>query len=106
MHATIAGLSSLVPTSTVAYSDKAIGVFESCGQGREVFDPRVLDTNEVVERLQDSFGRRQDLAISLKQHLPRVKEQAAKQMDEVVEIIESLANAGKSQSQNRLKQPI
>ena len=106
MHATIAGLSSLVPTSTVAYSDKAIGVFESCGQGREVFDPRVLDTNEVIERLQDSFVRRQDLAISIKQHLPRVKEQAAKQMDEVVEIIESLANAGKSQSQNRLKQPI
>jgi len=106
MHATIAGLSSFVPTSTVAYSDKAIGVFESCGQGREVFDPRVLDTNEVVERLQDSFRRRQDLATSIKQHLPRVKEQAAKQMDEVVEIIESLASAGKSQSQKRLEQPI
>lgn len=93
MHATIAGLSSLVPTSTVAYSDKAIGVFESCGQGREVFDPRVLGTDEVVERMKDSFGRRDELKTSLKEHLPRVKEQAATQMDELVDIIQNLGHA-------------
>ena len=91
MHATIAGLSSFVPTSTIAYSDKAIGVFESCGQGREVFDPRVLGTEEVVERMKDSFGRRDELKTSLKEHLPRVKKQAGKQMDELVEIIQNLS---------------
>ena len=93
MHATIAGLSSLVPTSTVAYSDKAIGVFESCGQGREVFDPRVLGTDEVVEGMKDSFRRRHDLKMSLGEHLPRVKEQAARQMDDLADIIQNLAHA-------------
>lgn len=36
MHATIAGLSSGVPTAAVAYSIKTRGVFESCGQGHRV----------------------------------------------------------------------
>ena len=35
MHATIAGLSTCTPTATVSYSDKALGVFETCGQGGE-----------------------------------------------------------------------
>ncbi len=51
MHSTIAGLSSGVPTATVTYSDKALGVFELCGQEDHVIDPRIFDTEQVVARL-------------------------------------------------------
>ena len=33
MHSTIASLSMTVPTSSISYSDKTKGVFETCGQG-------------------------------------------------------------------------
>lgn len=39
MHATIAGLSSGVPTAAISYSPKTIGVFEACGVGDAVQDP-------------------------------------------------------------------
>lgn len=83
MHATIAGLSSGTPTAAVAYSDKTRGVFETCGQGGEVVDPREVDTDEVVERLMDSYRRRETVGRSLADHLPRVLAQASQQMDEI-----------------------
>ena len=89
MHATIAGLSSCVPTSTISYSDKALGVFESCGQGGEVFDPRILDTEVIVESLLDSFARREAIAKSLQASIPAVKSLASQQMDQIVMSIEA-----------------
>lgn len=90
MHSTIAGLSSLVPTSTISYSDKALGVFESCGQGKEVLDPRILSTDEVVERSMDSFGRRDEIRKSLSAKIPIVKTAARQQMEDLTGIIRSL----------------
>lgn len=87
MHSTIAALSSGVPTATVSYSDKAQGVFESCGQGEHVIDPRELDTDAVVERLKASFGSRDAAKASLSEHLPAVKATAAEQMDAVAQRI-------------------
>jgi len=84
MHATIAGLSSGTPTAAVAYSDKTRGVFETCAQGGEVVDPREVETSEVVERLWDSYQRRQAVHRSLAEHLPDVLAQAERQMDEIV----------------------
>lgn len=89
MHATIAGLSSCIPTSTISYSDKALGVFETCGQGGEVFDPRTLDTEVVVEGLLDSFSRRNEIAKSLQMVIPKVKTLASQQMDQIVASIEA-----------------
>ena len=51
MHACIAGLSSGVPTAAIAYSVKTQGVFETCGQGAHVADPRLHTTAEVVAQL-------------------------------------------------------
>ena len=51
MHACIAALSSGVPTAGVAYSAKTQGVFETCGVGDAVVDPRALDTATAVEAL-------------------------------------------------------
>ena len=39
MHATIAALSSAVPTVNFAYSGKALGVFETVEQGASVLMP-------------------------------------------------------------------
>lgn len=89
MHATIAGLSSCIPTSTISYSDKALGVFETCKQGGEVFDPRSLDTDVVVEALLDSFSRRDSIAKSLQANIPTVKNLASQQMDQIVASIEA-----------------
>lgn len=83
MHATIAALSSGVPAAAVAYSDKTLGVFETCGQGGEVVDPRVHDTEEVVERLWDSYQRRDSIRASLAERLPAVLAKANQQMDEI-----------------------
>lgn len=85
MHATIAALSSGVPTTTISYSDKAVGVFDSCDQRAEVFDPRCLDTSELGEQVFDAFQRRDTVRQSLKKKLPVVLGQAMKQMDEIAE---------------------
>lgn len=87
MHSTIAALSSGVATATVSYSDKAKGVFETCGQGPHVIDPRELDTAEVVARLKASFASRADASATLARRLPAVKSRAAEQMGAVVEQI-------------------
>lgn len=92
MHSTIAALSSGVPVATVSYSDKAMGVFETCGQGEHVIDPRELGTADVVERLKGSFESRPNAKASLAEHLPAVKARAAEQMDAVAERIRVAAS--------------
>ncbi len=87
MHATIAGLSSGVPTAAVAYSDKTLGVFESCGQGDQVVDPRLHGTDEVVERVWASFESRSRIRASLEAGLPAVLGQASRQMDEIAAVV-------------------
>lgn len=92
MHATIAGLSTCTPTATVSYSDKALGVFETCGQGGEVFDPRKLDTDTVVASMVDSYRRRAEMKTSLGIHIPLVKVAAESQMDDIVAVIRQCAD--------------
>ncbi|MEM7165591.1 MAG: polysaccharide pyruvyl transferase family protein [Planctomycetota bacterium] len=83
MHATIAGLSSGVPTATVSYSYKAQGVFESCGQGERVADPRQLDTEATIANVMESWHLRDEAKASLAQHLPAVIETATAQLDAI-----------------------
>ncbi len=80
MHSTIAALSRGVPTAAIAYSDKTKGVFETCGQGDEVFDPRTLDTKDVTDSLKGSFLRRCYLLSSLEKSIPEVKRRVDEQM--------------------------
>jgi polysaccharide pyruvyl transferase WcaK-like protein len=87
MHATIASLSSGVPTGAISYSDKTLGVFESCGQGAHVHDPRSLSTEELVERLWGSFERRNEARELLRCDLPAVLTRAEAQMDSIVEAV-------------------
>lgn len=83
MHATIAGLSTKTPTATINYSDKAKGVFESCGQGSHVFDPRKLGAKQIISGLTQSLQRRSETCVSLASHLPIVMDQIDKQLDTI-----------------------
>ena len=87
MHATIAGLSQGVPTAAVAYSIKTVGVFETCGQGDHVVDPRQTQTDELLHALLRSFETRTQARALLAEHLPKVLGQAASQMDAIAETI-------------------
>ncbi|MDX2132728.1 MAG: polysaccharide pyruvyl transferase family protein [Planctomycetota bacterium] len=87
MHSTIAGLSSGVPTAAISYSDKTLGVFETCGQGAHVHDPRTLDTDTLVERVLWSFSQREAARASLAAGLPPVIAMANEQMDAIVATI-------------------
>jgi polysaccharide pyruvyl transferase WcaK-like protein len=89
MHSTIAGLSTGVPTAAIAYSDKTLGVFEVCGLGGHVADPRHLDTEGVVEALGDSWLRREVARQELTAHLPRVLQMAQDQMEDIMSSFDS-----------------
>lgn len=89
MHSTIAALSSAVPTATISYSDKAQGVFERCGQGGQVFDPRKLETPQIIEMLQQSFSNRHSIGVNLDRRLPEVCELANKQAELICSFIAS-----------------
>lgn len=90
MHSTIAALSSNVPTAAVAYSDKTLGVFDTCNQASQVFDPRVLDTNAAIEGLFQSFNERYSIRASLATSLPMVNEIAKGQMRDIAQHIRHL----------------
>jgi colanic acid/amylovoran biosynthesis protein len=83
MHATIAGLSSSVPTATISYSDKARGVFETVGQGAQIVDPRHASTEACLARLQELFDSRHDIKASLAESVAAVKARLAEQMDDI-----------------------
>ena len=84
MHSTIAGLSSGVPTTALAYSLKTRGVFATCAMVDSVVDLRDTSEHEALASLQRLWGRRKTDVAVLGQHLPRVREAAAQQLDAVV----------------------
>lgn len=77
MHACIAGLSSGVPTAAIAYSLKTQGVFETCGHGDCVIDPRVLDTPAAVDGLFAVWSARAAAAEALRARVDEVCARAA-----------------------------
>lgn len=82
MHATIAALSSEIPTSAIAYSAKTGGVFETCGQGHRVVDARSTTTNDLVPALLQSWDERDVARSELAASMPSVVERARSQMEE------------------------
>lgn len=84
MHSTIAALSSGVPTAAMAYSDKTLGVFETCGQGDHVADLRRMTTSEVLDRLWWSWGQRTIEREQLESELSNVRRDSEAQLDEIV----------------------
>lgn len=87
MHSTIASLSTTVPCAALVYSDKAKGVFDSCGVGNCVVDPRKLDTRSVVAALQQCFLDRDDTARRLAETVPPIKTAVFDQARDIVDHI-------------------
>lgn len=58
MHATIAALSTGVPSAAIAYSLKTRGVFETCGMEHAVVDARTTGSDEAVEKIMELAVRR------------------------------------------------
>lgn len=84
MHATIAALGSEVPALGYAYSDKARGVFGTCGVGDHVVDARTVTGDEAVERAIASFEARDATREVLRRRVPEVVSHARGQLDEVL----------------------
>lgn len=87
MHATIAALSSRVPASAIAYSDKVLGVFESCGLGHRVLDARQGATGELVEAALDGFEERDADRRTLRKTVPLIETEVEEQFDEISRLI-------------------
>ncbi len=85
MHATIAALSTGVPTATIAYSGKAIGVFESIKQGEHVADARRMTTEATVAQILDSFRGRERTREILTNEWATFRQRVDGQMDQIVE---------------------
>jgi colanic acid/amylovoran biosynthesis protein len=88
MHATIAALSSGVPASAIAYSDKTRGVFRTCDVGDEVIDARAMSSGDLVDALWDGWTRREAVRAALARSLPHVIARARGQFDELVRILD------------------
>jgi colanic acid/amylovoran biosynthesis protein len=89
MHATIAGLSSGVPTAAVAYSPKTQGVFETCGAGAAVADPRRARLEPVLDVLRTSWHERDNGRAALGRALPMVQATGRDQFDAIAEALTS-----------------
>ncbi len=87
MHATIASLSTQVPTSSIVYSDKAAGVFQCCGQEGQIIDPRKEDFDTALQKLKESFLSRTKIKESLGKNIPPVIENVENQYREIANLL-------------------
>lgn len=87
MHATIAALSTETPVSTISYSDKATGVFESCNMLESVINPRTLSTQEVIEKILTEMERSEELKETLSKSIPEIIKTAKNQMNEIYDTL-------------------
>jgi polysaccharide pyruvyl transferase WcaK-like protein len=85
MHATIGALSSQVPACGYAYSDKTLGVFETCGMGDHVVDARVSSGAEAVKAMTASFAARQTVKLELERRIPDVVQRARGQLTDILD---------------------
>jgi polysaccharide pyruvyl transferase WcaK-like protein len=89
MHATIAGLSSKIPTVGMAYSGKFQGVFESVGQGDSVVDLRTLTEEEAYQTIIKHWQNRDEHLSQLEECVPAVLANAKYQFDTVASALDS-----------------
>lgn len=87
MHATIAALSSGVPTGGIAYSIKMAGVFETCGQQDHVVDATGVDTLDALDHLWSSWQQRELVATTLQTARDEVIARAIQQLGEILDSV-------------------
>jgi polysaccharide pyruvyl transferase WcaK-like protein len=77
MHSCIAGVSQGIPTATLAYSKKAMGLMSQLRVPETVIDLRTESRSGCVALLQTLFEQRQSIADRLQAQLPGFKRQVA-----------------------------
>ena len=88
MHACIAALSQNVPTVSIAYSRKFIGVMQTIGVAELVADPRKLEKDGILRIIDDAFEKRSVLRVHLEKTMPHVKETVLKIFKEIGSVME------------------
>jgi len=73
MHACIGAISQAVPTATLAYSKKALGVLSHVEMQEAVVDLREVSIAECMERLKRLFDRRREVRGFLEEKVPQVQ---------------------------------
>lgn len=87
MHSTIAALSTLTPAAAYAYSDKTLGVFQTCGAGDEVVDARTVGGHEAAERMRSMFHHRAATADALARNVPSTVRRSRDQLRTTLEMV-------------------
>ncbi len=84
MHATIAALSTGVPTTALAYSAKFRGVFDLCGSEDQVIDLRTTSLDDCLARALAGYRQRETQRSTLTDRLPTLNENCARQMGRIL----------------------
>lgn len=90
MHACIAALSQNIPTVSIAYSRKFIGVMETIGVAELVADPRTLEKEEILAVISSAFEQRTRFREHLETTMPRVKQTILNLFNEIGSLQERL----------------
>ncbi|WP_413937055.1 polysaccharide pyruvyl transferase family protein [Nitrospira sp. BLG_1] len=90
MHACIAALSQNIPTVSIAYSRKFIGVMETIGVTELVADPRILTKEEIFSIVDNAFEQRTRFREHLERTMPRVKDEIMSLFNEIGSLQERL----------------
>lgn len=93
MHSTIAALSTLTPAAAYAYSDKTLGVFETCGVGDKVIDARKVGGREAAEAILTAFEQHELARIDLASRAPVTVERSREQLRSVLQTITGWRNS-------------
>lgn len=87
MHACIAALSQNVPTVSIAYSSKFLGVMKTIGVAELVADPRKLGKDELFRVISDAFEHKAQLRGHLEKTMPKVKETILNLFNEIGSLV-------------------
>ena len=85
MHACIGAISTIVPTSPMAYSRKFIGIWEKIGLGYCVTDPRKQDEEEIIQVIIENFNNRRKIKDKLEEEIPLLIKNIGSLVDELEE---------------------
>jgi polysaccharide pyruvyl transferase WcaK-like protein len=87
MHACIAALSQNVPTVSIAYSRKFIGVMKTIGVAELVADPRKLEQGDILSVIDRVYDQRASFQKQLEQTMPGVKKAVLQLFPEIVSAV-------------------
>jgi colanic acid/amylovoran biosynthesis protein len=88
-HATIASLSTNVPTLSLAYSIKAQGInLDIFGHLSHVLSPESIDATSTAEKIGSMLGRENEIRNDLKERIPKIQEHSMRAGQYLKEILD------------------